>query len=195
MPGRPPALGTGLGVLLERGRRPSQDTFRTLPPDQLDRQVAQHPGQAHVVARVHHDQDVPVTSLPLAGRDQALDHGPQPTCGDGRGIVHRSEPDRVQDLRPRRTVRGEHGNERVRPTRHHMVRRAAVTAVDQAEQHDLRSTPCLCCSRAPQQTFANRAVHHRAGQRAEDLKRVASTLGLLAYSEPASHFDLLWKSM
>ena len=43
---------------------------------------------------------------------------------------------------------------------------------------------------APQQTLANRAVNHEAGQRAEDLKRVATTLVLLAYSELARHFDL-----
>lgn len=45
------------------------------------------------------------------------------------------------------------------------------------------------CYWAPQQTLANRAVNHKAGQRAEDLKRVATTLVLLAYSELVRHFD------
>nr|WP_275284752.1 hypothetical protein [Streptomyces clavuligerus] len=78
----------------------------TQTSDQLDGQVAQDPGQAHhVVAGVHHDQDVPVTRLPLAGRDQPSDHGPQLAGGDRRGIVRGA--DHVQDLRPRRAVRGE----------------------------------------------------------------------------------------
>ena len=50
--------------------------------------------------------------------------------------------------------------------------------------------PARVCYWAPQQTLANRTVNHKAGQRAEDLKRVATTLVLLAYSELARHFDL-----
>jgi hypothetical protein len=53
-----------------------------------------------------------------------------------------------------------------------------------------RFTLARVCYWAPQQTLANRAVNHKAGQRAEDLKRVATTLVLLAYSELARHFDL-----
>jgi hypothetical protein len=53
-----------------------------------------------------------------------------------------------------------------------------------------RFTLARVCYWAPQQTLAIRAADHKAGQRAKDLKRVATTLVLLADSELARHFDL-----
>jgi hypothetical protein len=52
-------------------------------------------GQAHhVVAGVHHNQDVAVTVLPLRGLDQALDHVGQLAGGHGRGVVLGAQTDR-----------------------------------------------------------------------------------------------------
>ncbi len=71
--------------------------------------------------------------LPLTGRDQPLDHSPKLVGGDGRGIVGGPEPDHVQDLRPRSTVRCQRGDEGVRPTRDDL-RGLPRTAVDVTEQ-------------------------------------------------------------
>ncbi|OKI03184.1 hypothetical protein AMK13_27195 [Streptomyces sp. CB02056] len=127
--------GPALRVVDVGGLRQSQDAVRAQAADDLDGQVPQHVREAHrVVARVHHDHDVRVAVAPLTRGDQAPDHLPQLGGGHQRSIVGRAEADHVQDLRPRGPVRGERGDERVGPARHHVVGRLASAAVDQADQ-------------------------------------------------------------
>ncbi|WP_414931045.1 hypothetical protein [Streptomyces sp. Je 1-369] len=76
----------------------------------------------------------------MASRDQALDSGPQLVGSDGRGVICKAESDRVQDLRPRGTVRGECGNERVRPARvglsaHNSASVSSKNASARADRH------------------------------------------------------------
>lgn len=104
------------------------------PADQLDRQVAQDPGQTgDVIAGVADDHDMRVSGLPQACGDEPLDDTPQLDGGDCRRVVRRTEPHRVQNRGPGRGTRLQHRYEGVGPARNEL-RGCLCPAVDMAEQ-------------------------------------------------------------
>lgn len=126
--------------------RPAADTWRSGwfrqshhpigsdPADQLDRQVAQNPGQAgDVVASIADNHDRRVPDLPLASGDEPFNDPSELGGGDRGRVVCRAEPDRVQDRGPGRGARLQRGHERVGPVGDEL-RGGLRPAVDMAEQ-------------------------------------------------------------
>ncbi|GDY59041.1 hypothetical protein SVIO_096640 [Streptomyces violaceusniger] len=114
--------------------RQAHDAVGADAADQFDRQVAQDPGQAgDVVARIAHDQDVRIASLPLACGDEPFNDSSELGGGDRGRVVRRAQPDRVQDRGPGRGARLQQGHEGVGPARNELRYRLGA-AVDVAEQ-------------------------------------------------------------
>ncbi|GAA3993513.1 hypothetical protein GCM10022384_46430 [Streptomyces marokkonensis] len=84
-----------------RWLRQPHDPVGTDPANELDRQIAQDPGQTgDVIAGIAHDHDGRVPGLPLARDDEPFNDSAELARGDCGGVVHRAEPDHVQDRGP-----------------------------------------------------------------------------------------------